>query len=156
MALDAVTGSGRTRWSITPDALASLRADAERLADDAIQRDGYVTAYLTGEADAPTLVPNVYGQGLLRQLQGVRSALARAWVESDGQLAVIGRRVTLQSGDGARRCYTIVIPGRGDPANGCVAADSPVGHAVYRRRIGEEVQVEAPNGSWTATIVAVE
>jgi transcription elongation GreA/GreB family factor len=152
----AVAPAARQRWSMTRDALDSLRADAVRLAEEADRSGGYAAAHLAGEADAPTLVPNVEGQRLVRQLQSARSVLSVARVETDGRLAVIGRRVTLEGSDGSRTSYTLVIPGQGDPARGWVSADSPVGRAIYARGTGDEVDVEAPDGTWTATIVSVE
>ena len=41
---------------------------------------GYVTAHMTGEPDAPTLVPNIDGQRLLRQFKTVRAR--SRWHES--------------------------------------------------------------------------
>jgi transcription elongation GreA/GreB family factor len=37
-----------------------------------------------------------------------------------------------------------------------VSGDSPVGAALLGRRIGEAVTIEAPAGSWSATIVQIE
>lgn len=157
MSPGAVARSTARRWSMTSDALDSLRTNAERLAEEVDRTGGHVSARLTGEPDdAPTLVPNVDVQHLVRLLQGVRSALALARVETDARLAVIGRRVTLEASDGSRRSYALVIPGHGDPAKGWVSADSPVGQAIYGRGAGDEVRVDAPNGPWRATVVTVE
>jgi hypothetical protein len=146
----------RQRWSMTIDALSGLHADAARLAEDAERTGGYVTARVAGEPDAPSLVPDIDGQRLVRQLMGIRSALAAARVEPDEGLIVIGRHVTLEHSDGSRARYALVIPGDGDPANGRVSADSPLGRAIYGRRAGDVVRVGAPDGAWAATVVAVE
>ena len=156
MTTDAAASSARPRWSMTSDALSGLRAKAEQLAGDADRTGGYVTAHMSGEPDAPTLVPNVGGQRLLRQLNIVRGALALARVETDARLAVIGRRVTLEGADGSRTSYALVIPGDGDLANGRVSVDSPVGLAIYGCEGGDEIRIEAPDGAWTATVISVE
>ena len=96
MTTNAAASSARPRWSMTGDALSGLRAKAEQLAGDAERTGGYVSAHMSGEPDTPTLVPNIDGQRLLRQLNSVRRALALAHVETDARLAVIGRRVTLE------------------------------------------------------------
>lgn len=111
---------------------------------------------MSGEPDAPTLVPNIDGQRLLRQLNRVRGALALARVETDARLAVTGRRVTLEAPDGSRTSYALVIPGDGDLANGRVSADSPVGRAIYGCEGGNEIRIDAPDGTWTATVTSVE
>ncbi|MGH2381804.1 MAG: GreA/GreB family elongation factor [Candidatus Limnocylindria bacterium] len=136
--------------------MSALQADAERLAADADRTGGYVTAHMTGEPDGPSLVPNIDGQRLIRRLKNVLGALAVAHVESDAGISVIGRRVTVDGADGSQATYALVIPGDGDPAGGWVSVDSPVGRAIYLRRVGDEVRVEAPGGMWTATVVSVE
>ena len=88
MTTNAAGRSARPWWSMTSDALSGLRAKAEQLAGDADGTGGYVTAHMSGEPDAPTLLTNIDGQRLLRQLNGVRGALALARVETDARLAV--------------------------------------------------------------------
>jgi hypothetical protein len=156
MTTNAAASSARPRWSMTSDALAGLRAKAEQLAGDADRTGGYVTAHMSGEPDAPTLVPNIDAQRLRRQLDGVRGALALARVETDARLAVIGRRVTLEAPDGRRTSYALVIPGDGDLANGRVSVDSPVGRAIYGCGGGDQIRIDAPDGTWTATVISVE
>jgi transcription elongation factor GreA len=38
---------------------------------------------------------------------------------------------------------------------GGVSPDSPVGRALLGRKVGEEVTIEAPRGSWRARILSV-
>jgi hypothetical protein len=147
---------GARRWSMTIDALTALQVEAARLARDADRTGGYVTSHVTGEPDAPSLIPNIDGQRLVRQLTGIRAALARASVETDEGLAVIGRRVTLEDADRTRSLYELVIPGDGHAASGRVSVESPLGRAIYGRQAGDVVRVDSPDGAWTATVVAVE
>jgi hypothetical protein len=156
MSTNAAASSARPRWSMTGDALSGLRARAEQLAGDAQRMGGHVSAHMSGEPNTPTLVPNIDGQRLLRQLNGVRRALALAHVETDARLAVIGRRVTLAGQDGSRTTYALVIPGDGDPASAQVSIDSPVGRAIYGCLRGDEVRIDAPDGAWTATLISIE
>jgi hypothetical protein len=156
MTTNTAASSARPRWSMTSDALSGLRATAEQLAGDADRACGYVSAHMSGESDAPTLVPNIEGQLLLRQLNSVRGALSLGRVETDARLAVIGRRVTLVGVDGTRTSYALVLPGVGDLANGRVSVDSPVGRAIYGCEAGDEIRIDAPDGAWTATVISVE
>ena len=143
-------------WPMTRPAWDALDADFFQLTAQVAANDGYISGRLDGDNDAPTFVPNIVGQQLLRQLTKVRDVLDRAVVIDDPTVAVIGRRLTLEEADGARSTYALVIPGDGDPRNGFVSGDSPVGSALLGRRIGQEVTIQAPAGSWSATIVSIE
>jgi transcription elongation factor GreA len=77
-------------------------------------------------------------------------------VDDEPGVAVIGRRVTIRDIDGIESTYSLVLPGDGDPMQGWVSSDSPLGAALTGRRAADEVDVVAPAGSWRATIVAVE
>jgi hypothetical protein len=156
MAMTTARSVARLRWAMTRDAFEELRATAARLANEAAQGDGFVTGYMVGDADAPSLVPNLGGHRLIRQLENVRAVLAAAAVETDSGVVVIGRVVTLEDADGQRSTYALVAPGHGDPARGMLGADSPVGRAIAGSRAGDTVEVNAPNGTWTAVVVSVE
>ena len=45
--------------------------------------------------------------------------------------------------------------GQQQPSVGGVSPDSPVGRAIVGRAEGDEVTVEAPRGTWKATIVSI-
>jgi Transcription elongation factor, GreA/GreB, C-term len=142
-------------WPMTAQARAQLVTDADRLAGVVIETNGYVSGHLGGEADAPSFVPNIAGQQARRQLETIRAVLESAQVLDDPDLAIIGRAVSLRGPDGTTARYELVIPGDGNAAAGLISADSPVGSAVLGRRVGDEVLVAAPAGSWTATLVEV-
>ena len=159
MALAATVDSttwGPRQWPMTRDAWKKLDEVASRLTREVIATDGYVTGRLDGEADAPSFVPNIVGQQLLRQLNTVRTVLERAVVLDAPEVAVIGNRVTLREADGSTSVYELVIPGDGDPRNGSVSVDSPVGSAILGRRTGDLVTIAAPAGAWTATVSAID
>ncbi len=157
VALAARQGTWNPRqWPMTREAWERLDADAARLGAQVLANDGYVTGHLDGDDEAPTFIPNVIGQQLLRQLDNVREVLARGVVVDDPDVAVIGRRVTLTEADGATSTYALVIPGEGDPRNGLVSVDSPVGSALLGRRIGDDATIQAPAGSWSARVTSIE
>lgn len=113
-------------WPMTAQARAQLEADADRLTGAVIEKNGYVTGHLDGEADAPSFVPKIAGQQARRQLETIRRVLERALVIGDPEMAVIGRAVTLRESDGATAHYELVIPGAGNAVAGLISADSPV------------------------------
>ncbi|HET6379841.1 MAG TPA: GreA/GreB family elongation factor [candidate division Zixibacteria bacterium] len=154
-ALVADVPARRGRWLMTREAWEALEADAARLTEEAQRREGFITGRLDGEPDAPVFVPNVSGQQIRRQLATLREVLATAEIVEEAGVAVIGRRVTLDDGE-EQATYALVPPGSGDPDNGFISADSPVGRAVLGARVGEEVTIQAPGGRWTARVVKVE
>ena len=70
--------------------------------------------------------------------------------------AVIGRRVTLLEAEGESVSYALVFPGDGDPAQGWISADSPLGTAVLGCGPGDRVEVEAPAGRRVVTVLSIE
>jgi transcription elongation GreA/GreB family factor len=80
------------------------------------------------------------------------------WAERDHEpeSAVIGRRVTVLEADGDSVTYALVFPGDGDPTQGWISADSPLGSAVLGCLPGDKVEVAAPEGPRVVTVVAVE
>jgi transcription elongation GreA/GreB family factor len=70
--------------------------------------------------------------------------------------AVIGHRVTLLEEDGTSVAYVLVCPGSGDPDQGWVAADSPLGSALLHAEPGDRVEIRAAAGDRFATVLSVE
>jgi transcription elongation factor GreA len=92
-------------------------------------------------------------QGLLeRRITMLRDRLSRAVLVDESAAATdtvgIGTSVDIEDEHGERMQVTI-------SSVGGVSPDSPVGRALLGRKVGDEVVVEAPRGSWRARIVAV-
>jgi transcription elongation factor GreA len=66
----------------------------------------------------------------------------------------IGETVVLQS-DGEVETYTIVSPAESAPDLGRISYESPVGHALLKHRVGDDVAVTAPAGLLHYRIVAM-
>lgn len=137
-------------WPMTSAARDALVAEIDRLVAD-IARD--TTAEPVDEDDVLVRLPVAHAG---RRLDALRAILADAVFDEDPDTIAIGDRVTLRDPDGSTETYALVIPGDGDPSQGWVSADSPLGSAVIGRRAGDRADVAAPGGSWQVTIVAVE
>ncbi len=93
-------------------------------------------------------------QGLLeRRITILRDRLDRAVVVDEaaarsGTIGV-GTRVTIEDERGEQMDVEI-------SSVGGVSPDSPVGRALMGRTAGDEVEVEAPRGTWRARILSVE
>ncbi len=92
-------------------------------------------------------------QGLLeRRITMLKDRLDRAVVvdERDAKSGTvgIGAHVTIEDDTGERMDVEI------SSVSG-VSPDSPVGRALIGRRVGDEVEVDAPRGAWRARILSV-
>jgi transcription elongation factor GreA len=59
--------------------------------------------------------------------------------------------------DGAgEETYRIVGPAEADPKAGRVSYESALGKALIGHRVGEEVEIKTPNGSYNVRIVGIE
>jgi hypothetical protein len=79
-----------------------------------------------------------------------------AVVDDSAGAVAIGRAVTIREADGAVERYSVVLPGDGDPRQGWVSADSPLGAAVLGALPGDRVRVTAPAGVREVEVLAVD
>lgn len=76
-------------------------------------------------------------------------------VEAD--IVSIGRRVTfVELPDGDEEEYSIVGKAEADPLDGKISNDSPIAKALIGKKVGDEVSVSSPGGSFSVKVVAVE
>jgi transcription elongation factor GreA len=92
-------------------------------------------------------------QGLLEmRIRVLRDRLTRAVLvdedAADASVVGVGSKVELEDEQGGRMEVEI-------SSVGGVSPDSPVGRALIGRQAGEEVDIDAPKGSWRARIIAV-
>jgi transcription elongation factor GreA len=92
-------------------------------------------------------------QGLLeRRIVMLRDRLDRAVIIDESKRPTgkvsVGSTVDIEDEQGERMQVEI-------SSVGGVSPDSPVGRALLGRKVGDEVTVEAPRGSWRARILSV-
>jgi transcription elongation factor GreA len=68
----------------------------------------------------------------------------------------MGSTVRFREDDASDEAYRIVGPAEADPKAGTVSYESALGKALLGHRVGEEVEVKTPNGSYRVRIVAIE
>ena len=66
-----------------------------------------------------------------------------------------GAWVTLEDEAGEEVEYRIVGPDEFDAATGYISMDSPLGRALMRKALDDEVKVEVPGGAKTYVVVGV-
>jgi transcription elongation factor GreA len=93
-------------------------------------------------------------QGLLeRRITILRSRLQHAHVIDEEAAAAsgvvtVGSKVELERDDGEQMTVDI-------SSVGGVSPESPVGKAVLGKRVGDQIVVEAPRGTWRARILSI-
>ena len=137
----------RRDWPMTHEAWQALVAEVEELRSHVF--------VLAGETTADDDVVRLPIAQAVRRLETLGGVLERASCIDDPTSAVIGRQATLREEDGETFSFRLVFPGDGEPAQGWISADSPLGSAVLGSRPGDVVEVAAPAGRRAVTLVAV-
>ncbi len=138
--------SPQRRWPMTGEAWLAL-----------VDEVGHLRAGLASFAGDPTDgVIDLEIVKAARRLDVLSAVLDAAERIHAPESAVIGRRVTILEEEGESVCYALVFPGDGDPAQGWISADSPLGSAVLGCVPGDRVEVAAPAGRRVVTVVSVE
>lgn len=68
----------------------------------------------------------------------------------------IGSTVIIQEEDFEPEEYRIVGSQEADPANGLISFQSPIGSALYQKKVGDVVKAETPTGNITFKILKVK
>jgi transcription elongation factor GreA len=93
-------------------------------------------------------------QGLLeRRIAILRARLHSAVIVEAGGSDVVDVGCHVVVRDAAGETMTLELSSLG--GEGTVSPSSPLGAALMGRRAGETVEVQAPRGAWTATIVEI-
>jgi transcription elongation factor GreB len=74
---------------------------------------------------------------------------------SDPKRVFFGAWVALEDDSGASTQYRIVGPDEFDPSRGYISMDAPLGRALLRKTIDDEVKVEVPGGTKTYVVTDV-
>lgn len=75
--------------------------------------------------------------------------------DTPSETVTVGSLVVLRNAAGKKMEYTIVGSMEADPAHGRISNESPVGHALLGKRVGEEIDVHAPGGEQAFTLVEI-
>jgi transcription elongation factor GreA len=67
----------------------------------------------------------------------------------------VGATVTIQEDGLEDETYTIVGAAEANPREGLISNESPMGKALLNQRVGDEVEIETPDGSYTVRIVKI-
>jgi len=94
----------------------------------------------------------------IREIDGTlrRAVVLDGAGEHPGDVLQLGDQVTIKDlRTGYEKVYTLVNSDEVRSGAGKISIASPVGKAVYQRRAGEEVEVEAPSGTFRVRIESI-
>jgi transcription elongation factor GreA len=92
------------------------------------------------------------------RIQELKILLANARVIEeiqDKEFVQLASKVTIRENGNDQEEYIIVGPAEANPREGRISNESPLGRALMNRRVGEEVKVEAPDGTFTVKIIKI-
>jgi transcription elongation factor GreA len=94
------------------------------------------------------------------RIQELERLLATARVIEDDKkkradTVQVGSTVTIQEDGVDEETYTIVGAAEANPREGKISNESPMGKAILNHRVGDDVQIETPDGSYTVRIVKI-
>ena len=79
-------------------------------------------------------------------------------IKDEGPKGVVGlgSKITIRENGGKPEIYQLVGAAEADPKAGRISNESPLGKALLGRRAGDEVKVNAPAGTLSFRVVAIE
>lgn len=83
-----------------------------------------------------------------------KAVIIRENVKTLNHAVKLGSTVTLHS-NGKKEIFTVVGEWEADPTNKKISHESPLGKVLIGKKVGEKVQVEAPAGKLTYSIVSI-
>jgi transcription elongation factor GreB len=148
---------------ITPDGARRLNKELEELWRVERPRVTQAVSEAAAQGDRSENAEYIYGKRRLREIDR-RVRFLRKRLDgmvivdrppSDPRRVFFGAWVSLEADDGTLARYRIVGPDEFDAAPGYISMDSPLGRALMKKALDDEVSVEAPGGVRTYTIVEI-
>ena len=148
----------------TPEGERRLREELEQLWRVERPRVTRAVAEAAAQGDRSENAEYTYGKRRLREIDRrvrfLRKRLDGMVVvdqpPSDRTKVYFGAWVTVESDDGSLSRYRVVGPDEFDREPDYISMDSPLGRALMRRSLDDEISVEIPGGSRTLVIVEID
>ena len=148
---------------ITPQGAARLKQELDHLWRVLRPQVTQAVQEAAAQGDRSENAEYIYGKRQLREIDRrvrfLRQRLDGMVVvnapPSDPSRVFFGAWVRLEDEDGIEAEYRIVGPDEFDAAQGFISMDSPLGRALLRKGLDDEVKVELPGGAKTFVVVSV-
>ncbi len=148
---------------LTKEGLAQLKKEYEELAN---KRRPEVLGRVTQARNMGDLSENAeyaaareeltFIDGRIDELEIIikQAVIIRDGAKTSNHAIKLGSTVTLHI-DGKKEIFTVVGEWEADPTNKKISHESPLGKVLIGKKVGEKVQVEAPAGRLTYSIVKI-
>jgi len=148
---------------ITPEGARRLRDELEELWRIERPRVTQAVSEAAAQGDRSENAEYTYGKRRLREIdrrvrflrKRLEGMIVVEHAPSDPRRVFFGAWVSVEFEDGEQSRYRIVGPDEFDMAPGYISMDSPLGRALLRKSLDDEVTVELPTGPRTCVIVGV-
>jgi transcription elongation factor GreA len=95
-------------------------------------------------------------EGRIRTIEGMLRHVSIITEQIGGQVRIGSRITVTEAGFDDQESFSIVGAAEANPVNGKISNESPLGKALLGKRIGDEVEIDAPAGRITFRIVSIE
>jgi transcription elongation factor GreB len=148
---------------ITPQGAARLKQELDHLWRVLRPQVTQAVQEAAAQGDRSENAEYIYGKRQLREIdrrvrflrQRLEGIVVVAAPPAERSRVFFGAWVKLEDEDGAEVEYRIVGPDEFDAAQGYISMDSPLGRALLRKALDDEVKVELPGGAKTYVVVGV-
>jgi transcription elongation factor GreA len=147
---------------ITPEGLEAVRKELGELID---KRAG-ITAKIKAARELGDLSENFeyhaakneqgFMEARIKELDSIVKNHVIIETRKSTGVVSMGSTVRFQEDGEAEEAYRIVGPAEADPKKGRVSYESALGKALIGHKVGDEVQITTPNGSYRVRIVGIE
>ncbi|MGL4798197.1 MAG: transcription elongation factor GreA [Cellulosilyticaceae bacterium] len=96
-------------------------------------------------------------EGRIRYLERMIKTAKVISSDSKADEVGLGKTVTIKFlDDDFEATYTMVTTIDTDAVNNRISIESPLGKKLFKHKVGEQIEIESPDGSYTVEIMAIE
>jgi len=95
-------------------------------------------------------------EGRILALESMLSSAVIIDTDRPAGVVSLGSKITIREPGSKPEVYTLVGAAEADPKGGLISNESPLGKALLGRKIGDDVKVNAPQGTLSFRVVAID
>jgi transcription elongation factor GreA len=147
---------------ITPEGLEAVRKELDEL----IGRRPGITAKIKAARELGDLSENFeyhaakndqgFMEARIKELESIVKNHVLIETKKNAGAVSMGSTVRFQEDGEGEEAYRIVGTTEADPKAGRVSYESALGKALMGRKVGEQVEIKTPNGSYRVRIIGIE
>jgi len=149
---------------LTPEGLAKLEEELEHLLTvrrqevaEKIQQAKELRSSVTSPEYEEAKNEQGFVEGRILEIERlIKNATIIHHEDVNMEFVEVGNEVRVQLQDGSEEHYTIVGSAEANPGEWRISNESPMGKALLGKRVGDEVEVEAPSGLLKLRILEIK